>query len=261
VTGVRVVDVTDDEGFVLIPPCADPSFDHRTCDYWEDGRVGSKAARASWLARAPEQPRPAPPADEPFNPFLAGASSLDRPAFNPFSAGTEDAENPFFAATDLFVPSGNPFAPPPPTRPSTSANVPRKLALLRRGLGLFGSYAKVILVDERPAAYAQFGPLSAYPRALSLRDLYPQLPTSPLPAVITCIATTAEARREGHARRLIAEVCRDLEGRGFAAVEAYPERKAALDQTSTGTIQLWLGSGFALVVDDPRFPVVRRELG
>ena len=59
------------------------------------------------------------------------------------------------------------------------------LKLLTRGQLAFGSYAKVQLLDERPAAYAQFGPLSAYPRALRMRELYPQLPSSPLPAVIT----------------------------------------------------------------------------
>ena len=32
-------------------------------------------------------------------------------------------------------------------------------------------YAKVLLVDEQPAAYCQFGPLTAYPRAQRLRDL------------------------------------------------------------------------------------------
>ena len=30
----------------LVPPCADPAFDHRSCDYWEDADRGSKAARA-----------------------------------------------------------------------------------------------------------------------------------------------------------------------------------------------------------------------
>ena len=89
---------------------------------------------------------------------------------------------------------------------------------------MFGSYAKVLLDDDEPAAYAQFGPLSAYPRAQRLRDLYPQLPDAPLPAVITCIATTAAARHRGHAGMLVEAVCDDLAGRGFAAVEAYPER-------------------------------------
>ena len=45
--GIRIVDVTDEATFALLPPCADPGFDHRTCDYWEDAERGSKAARLS----------------------------------------------------------------------------------------------------------------------------------------------------------------------------------------------------------------------
>jgi hypothetical protein len=43
---IRIVDVTDTESFGLVPPCADPGFDHRTCDYWEDADRGSKASRS-----------------------------------------------------------------------------------------------------------------------------------------------------------------------------------------------------------------------
>ena len=67
----------------------------------------------------------------------------------------------------------NPFAPVRAARPTVGTNAPRKLVLLGRGLAIFGSYAKVLLVDDVSTAYAQFGPLSAYPRAQRLRDLYP----------------------------------------------------------------------------------------
>ena len=56
---IRIVDVTDDPTFALLPPCADPGFDHRSCDYWEDADRGSKAARASWFG-----PQAAPAAAE-----------------------------------------------------------------------------------------------------------------------------------------------------------------------------------------------------
>ena len=255
---VRIVDVTDEASFGRIPPCADPGFDHRTCDYWEDADRGSKAARLSWLERAPVAPAPArpSPADNPFAP------PSREPAFNPFappSGGMRPGFNPF--ADDDDEPIDNPFAPKPAAKPSVGSDVPRKLGLLGRGLAVFGSYAKVLLVDDEPAAYSQFGPLSAYPRAQRLRELYPQLPDSPLPAVITCIATTAAARDGGHAARLIAAVCDDLAGRGFAAIEAYPERGAREDATSAATPEFWLAAGFTLAVDDERFPVVRRELG
>jgi GNAT superfamily N-acetyltransferase len=113
---------------------------------------------------------------------------------------------------------------------------------------------------ERPAAYAQFGPLSAYPRALRTRDLYPQLPQTPLPAIITCVAVTADDRGRSLALRLVAAVCDDLAGRGFAAVEAYPEIGVRADTTSAASVAFWERAGFRVAVADERFPVVRREL-
>jgi hypothetical protein len=254
---IRIVDVTDEATFRSIPPCADPGFDHRSCDYWEDADRGSKAARLAWFNPAAASP-PTPP--RPSNPF---AIDRDAQVDNPFAPASRSgpAFNPF--AIDDDEPMDNPFAPSRPARPTVGADAPRKLGLLGRGLGIFGSYAKVLLVHDVPVAYAQFGPLSAYPRAQRLRDLYPQLPEAPLPAVITCIATTADARHGGHARRLVGSVCDDLAGRGFAAVEAYPERAgvAPPDSTSAATPEFWLTVGFAVAVDDERFPVVRRELG
>jgi hypothetical protein len=253
---IRIVDVTDEPSFGLVPPCADPGFDHRSCDYWEDAERGSKAARLAWLeapAAASPPARPNPSA----NPF---ARQDDTPDVNPFAptGRTGPAWNPFAADDD--EPVANPFAPAPPTRPTVPSTAPRKLTLLGRGLAVFGSYAKVLLVDDVAAAYAQFGPLSAYPRAQRLRELYPQLPDAPLPAVITCIATTTEARGAGHAAALVRAVCDDLAGRGFAAVEAYPERDTRPDATSAATPEFWLAAGFALAVEDERYPIVRREL-
>lgn len=253
---VRIVDVTDVGSFALVPPCADPGFDHRSCDYWEDADRGSKAARLSWFDPTAH---PAPAA--PLRPRNLFGEVGQESAVNPFAPAPTGAptRNPFLS--DDEPPPDNPFAPSRPPRPTVGKNAPRKLALLGRGLGVFGSYAKVLLVDDRPAAYAQFGPLSAYPRALRLREHYPQLPDAPLPAVISCVATTADARGMGHATRLVRSVCDDLAGRGFAAVEAYPETGARRDATSGGTPAFWIVAGFHLAVDDERFPVLRRELG
>lgn len=251
----RIVDVTDEEAFGLIPPCADPGFDHRTCDYWEDADRGSKAARLSWLERGPSSATSARPALS-GNPF---APPPREPAFNPFApGGKRPLLDPF--GDDPGEEIENPFAPRREARPAVPTEAPRKLQLLGRGLGVFGSYAKVLQVDGAAVAYAQFGPLSAYPRAQRTRELYPRLPASPLPAVISCIATTADARHRGFARRLVEAVCEDLAARGFAAVEAYPERGTRPDATSAATPEFWLGCGFLLAVDDVRFPVVRREL-
>ena len=253
----RIADVTDIESFGLIPPCADPRFDHRTCDYWEDADRGSKASRPSLLQiRAPLTNR-APVLDD--NPFARPAREE---AANPFApAGRASLTDVFGDEGDLFgTPGENPFAPTTVRERPLREGVPRKLALLDRGRGVFGSYGKVLVADDEPVAYCQFGPLSAYPRALRLRDLYPQLPAAPLPAVITCIASTADTRRQGYARQLVDEVCRDLAERGFAAVEAYPDLTRPEDETSAARPPFWHKLGFETAVDDERFPVMRREL-
>jgi GNAT superfamily N-acetyltransferase len=239
---LRVIDVTDEASFGRIPPCRDPSFDHRTCDYWENATGGSKASRASWLeAAAPPPARP----DLEGNPFAPRGPTT--PAADWLRVGGEELAD-------------NPFAPRRTVERPMTDGVPRKLALLDRGRGVFGSYAKVLLADDEPAGYAQFGPLSAYPRARHIRELYPQLPTSPLPAVITCVATTREGRGRGHAKLLVEAVCDDLADRGFSAVEVYSAWGEPPDETSTASPAFWQSTGFELVVDDPRYPVLRREL-
>ena len=252
---IRIIDIRDGEGFTRIPPCADPGFDHRSCDYWEDADRGSRAARLSWWdASAAPAPAPKPTSANPFAPSGGGAS------FNPFARGSQGpARNPFGSDGDD-EPMENPFAPRRESGPVIGADQPRKLQLLGRGLAIFGTYAKVLELDGRPAVYAQFGPLSAYPRAQRVRELYPRLPQTPLPAVITCIAAIAAARGAGHASTLVGAICDDLAGRGFAAVEAYPEPRAREDATSAATTAFWLGCGFTTAVDDERFPVMRREL-
>jgi ribosomal protein S18 acetylase RimI-like enzyme len=259
-SAIRIVDVTDATGFGLVPPCADPGFDHRSCDYWEDADRGSKAARLSWLRSSGRDAgsAAASPKPPPANPFLADLEAKP-PMTNPFA--TARPANPFLTPGEGDDgPLDNPFAPKPAAKPTVGSDAPRKLQLLGRGLGVAGSYAKVLLSDDVPAVYAQFGPLTAYPRAQRTRDLYPALPDAPLPAVITCIATTAEARGAGLARALVAAVCDDLEGRGFTAVETYPTIGAEPDTTSAATPDFWLSVGFALAIDDERFPVMRRDL-
>jgi ribosomal protein S18 acetylase RimI-like enzyme len=257
-----ILDITDETGFARIPPCADPGFDHRTCDYWEDDRRGSKAARLSWLEAAPAPEPAAVRSDNPFAPAPKPAG------FNPFDPKAAARATAGPVAGTFFDPFGepdddaldNPFAPKRDRGPGPAAGAPRKLQLLDRGLAVFGSYAKVLEVDGEALAYCQFGPLSAYPRAQRVRDLYPRLPSAPLPAVITCIATTPAGRDRGLARDLVLAAVADLASRGFSAVEAYPEPESKPDATSAANPAFWQACGFDLAIDDARFPVVRREL-
>ena len=256
---ISIVDVIDETSFALLPPFADPGFDHRSGDYWEDADLGSKAIRLDWLeppAASDAKPPTAGAGTAGANPFLADAR--ERSA-NPFAPGGTSGSNPFLADDDEA--GGNPFAPRRAPKPTVGHGAPPKLRLLGRGLAVAGSYAKVLLLDDVPAAYSQFGPLSAYPRAMRTRELYPALPDAPLPAVITCIASTQAARGAGLARTLVDAVCDDLGRRGFAAVETYPEMGARPDATSAATPGFWETVGFAVAAPDDRFPVMRRELG
>jgi len=85
----------------------------------------------------------------------------------------------------------NPLRPGAPHPSTIAADARARCSFWAAAWGSFGSYAKVLLVDGVAAATAQFGPLSALPSRPSLRELYKELPQAPLPAVITCVATTA----------------------------------------------------------------------
>lgn len=256
---IHIVDVSDVTTFERLPPCADTRFDHRSCDYWEDDVRGQKTARPSWWQpAAPPVAAASEPADA--NPFRPAPTDSSR--VNPFAPTAIATALDPLAGDDLFVmPAFNPFAPMPmePARPG--ADVPRKLRLLDRGRAVVGSYAKVLIYDDTPAVYAQFGPLSAYPRAQQVRSLYPGLPQSPLPAVITCLATTAAARGLGLGLSLVEAVAADLAARGFAAIETYPDLTLRADEASAASPGFWVRCGFRLVVDDARYPVMRLELG
>ena len=83
---IEIRDVADESMFALVPPCADPRFDHRSCDYWEDEVHGSKAARASWWKPAAATPRQTPRLHS-DNPFAAPLRTDDD--FNPFATPGE----------------------------------------------------------------------------------------------------------------------------------------------------------------------------
>lgn len=256
---IEIRDVTDAATFALLPPCADPRFDHRSCDYWEDEVRGAKTARPSWWQPRPRETsaRPRPRQDNPFAP-----PASDEDDYNPFAKPPVAADDSFAADDPFTMPAFNPFVPTLEVDPDAVAHdAPTKLRLLDRGRGVFGSYAKLLLSEGDPAVYAQFGPLSAYPRARQIRELYPHLPASPLPAVITCIAASPRARGQGLAEALVESVVLDLGQRGFAAIESYPDVTLPPDEAAAANPAFWSRCGFDLVIEDERYPVMRRELG
>ena len=156
-------------------------------------------------------------------------------------------------------------AAPESDEPDAATRAALKRRRLLAASEVSGSYAMLAFRTDAVArlaiGYAQFGPLSAYARAQSIRDRYPQLPESPAPWVITCLQVTPEAEdRDGIGARLLEAVCAELDGRGIMAVEAYPERAAEAWNPSPGPSTVYEQAGFERAAGDDRFPVYRREL-
>src|SRR5688500_5030048 len=82
--------------------------------------------------------------------------------------------------------------------PDAAARAALKRGRLLAGRSLSGSYAMLAYETDAVArsaiGYAQFGPLSAFPRAQSIRERYPQLPESPAPWVITCLQVSVDRK-------------------------------------------------------------------
>ncbi|MEO6577729.1 MAG: hypothetical protein ABIO99_02375 [Candidatus Limnocylindria bacterium] len=153
--------------------------------------------------------------------------------------------------------------------PDDAIDVEARAALKRRrllaGEGISGSYAMLAYATESNTdvamGYAQFGPLSAYPRAQSIRERYPELPESPAPWVITCLQIALDdSDRHASGVALLNAVADELDGRGITAVESFPE--AAVDPwlPSPGPVSVYEEAGFARAAGDDRYPVYRREL-
>jgi hypothetical protein len=128
-----------------------------------------------------------------------------------------------------------------------------------------GSYAMLAYstdaVERTAVGYAQFGPLSAYPRAQTIRERYPQLPESPAPWVITCLQVTGSGEdRDLAGIELLRGVCSELDRRGITAVEAYPEGVDDPWLPSSGPASVYEAAEFERAAGDDRFPVYRREL-
>ncbi len=147
--------------------------------------------------------------------------------------------------------------------PTARANLKRNRLLAARTVS--GAYAmlayRVDTVARVAVGYAQFGPLSAYPRAQAIRDRYPQLPESPAPWVVTCLQVSADgAERARVGVALLEAVCRQLDALGITALEAYPEGVGDAWLPSPGPASVYEEAAFERVAGEERFPVYRREL-
>jgi hypothetical protein len=143
-----------------------------------------------------------------------------------------------------------------------------KRSRLLAGRDLAGAYGMLAFrtdsVERRSVGWAQFGPLAAYPRALVIRERYPDLPESPAPWVVTCLQVdpaggTAE-QRQAIAVALLEALAGELDRRGITAIEAYIERGTDPWGPSAGPASIYEAARFERAAGDDHFPVYRREL-
>jgi hypothetical protein len=140
-----------------------------------------------------------------------------------------------------------------------------KRSRLLAGARLAGAYGMLAWRSDPgggqvAAGWAQFGPISAYPRAQAIRDRYASLPDSAAPWIITCLQVLPAPDRDEVAAALLSAVCDELNRRGIIAVEAYPEGVADPWLPSPGPASIYRAAGFMLAAGDERFPAYRREL-
>jgi hypothetical protein len=148
----------------------------------------------------------------------------------------------------------------PPDAHQASAHDLKRSRLLA-GERLAGAYAMLAYDGDDAIGYAQFGPMSNYPRAQVIRDRYPELPDSPAPWVITCLQLVpATTDRNTSGAGLLNATCDEIDRRGITAVEAYPEGVADGWMPSPGPAAIYEANGFERVAGDDRYPVYRREL-
>lgn len=116
----------------------------------------------------------------------------------------------------------------------------------------------IVYADGVPAGWCQVG------RRDRLEKLMRQFGLAPDADVwaITCFMIASAHRRTGLARRLLADVLHDLTAAGVQRVEAFPKRGSDLDADDlwTGPESLFIESGFTVLRDHERFPILSRNL-
>jgi GNAT superfamily N-acetyltransferase len=118
----------------------------------------------------------------------------------------------------------------------------------------WGPCGKLTVDGEKAQGFAQFGPASLFPRLEQFRAGR----ISPDAIYLANCYVVRRARGRGIGTHLVRTVARDLVDRGYFAVEAIGDREWAggwvLPMTFLGA------NGFAVVRDDPRFPLMRLDV-
>lgn len=119
----------------------------------------------------------------------------------------------------------------------------------------WGRCGKLVVEDGEAMAFAQYAPATLFPRLA----VYPVANATLRDAVFLSYCFVVEGQRgRGLGSELVRAVARDLVDRGYRAVEAVGDR--AWDGSWVLPVTFLAANDFAVVRDDPRFPLLRLDL-
>lgn len=118
----------------------------------------------------------------------------------------------------------------------------------------WGGCGKLLIEDDRGAAFAQYAPATLFPRVAE----YPAGRVSGDAAYLAMCYVVEGRRGRGHGTELVRAVARDLVDRGYHAVESLGDR--AFDGGWVLPAPFLASNGFTVVRDDARYPLLRLDL-
>jgi GNAT superfamily N-acetyltransferase len=118
----------------------------------------------------------------------------------------------------------------------------------------WGPCGKLVADDDRAVAFAQYAPAPLFPRLASFR-----CGGVSRDAIYLSYCYVVDGRRgEGLGRFLVRTVARELADRGYRAVESLGDRR--WDGSWMLPAPFLAASGFSVLREDPRFPLMRLDL-
>jgi ribosomal protein S18 acetylase RimI-like enzyme len=124
---------------------------------------------------------------------------------------------------------------------------------LRRIVKEWGECGKIVYVEGKALAYAQYAPPEYWPGA---RASSPN-PISDDAVYLTCLCVLPYARGKGLGRVLLQSIEASLVKRRIKAIETLAVRN---NEHPPGPIEFYLQNGFYIAKEDPRYPLLRLEL-
>lgn len=128
-----------------------------------------------------------------------------------------------------------------------------KARCMRRTMKSWGECAKLVYVDNKALAYAQYAPAEFWPGA----GCFVSGPVSDDAVLLACLYVLPQGRGGGLGKMLLQSVEAGLVKRKVRAIEVFAAKS---DTYPPGPIDFYLKNGFFIFRDDPHFPLLRLEL-